>query len=523
MMSGLLILALLLVIWLLILYAVQRRERVSLSLWGPILMWKTEKGKKLIARIARKQRFWRTYADAGIAISLVVMVATFALILWNVYLTFQIAPENAPSPQMLIGLPGINPVIPIGYGILAIAVAIIVHEFSHGILAMVGKIKVKALGLIFLIVPIGAFVEPDEEEMEQVSARKRSRVFAAGPTTNLILALMCALVFSSLLVGSVSPAVEGVMIPAGGVVPDGPFDVVGTEAWSAITAINGTAVSDGERYEERVEQMSPHVIYNVTVFHGGTTAVAAVRGGLVVAGVIDDYPAHDAGLQRGDILAAINGTTITNSTVFSDLLNDTRAGETVTVQYYRYQNQSWRLNNASVVLANKYQYYEEKFPRSNKEEYRGVGFLGVSTVPLGITTMAIDTYTQRMAHPLADRQSFFLYLALPFAGLSPFPEGFTALFETPFAPDLFWPLANVIYWLFWLNFALGTFNVLPAIPLDGGYIFRDGMASLFIRLRKKMDKERAERLASGITTFFSVIVLLAIVAVIVVPRLRLFI
>ncbi|HDS59806.1 MAG TPA: peptidase M50, partial [Thermoplasmatales archaeon] len=276
-MSGLFILAILLAVWLLILYAVQRRERASLSLWGPILMWKTEKGKKLIARIARKRRFWRIYADAGIVISLVVMVATFALILWNVYLTFQIAPENAPSPQMLIGLPGINPVIPIGYGILAIAVAIIVHEFSHGILAMVGKIKVKALGLIFLIVPIGAFVEPDEEEMEQVSARKRSRVFAAGPTTNLILALACALVFSSLLVGSVSPAVEGVMVT--GTVPDGPFDVAGTQAWSAVTAINGTAVSDMERYEELVERLSPHVTYNVTVFHGGSTALAPVRGG----------------------------------------------------------------------------------------------------------------------------------------------------------------------------------------------------------------------------------------------------
>ncbi|MDD3492518.1 MAG: site-2 protease family protein [Candidatus Thermoplasmatota archaeon] len=519
-MSGLFILAILLAVWLLILYAVQRRERASLSLWGPILMWKTEKGKKLIARIARKRRFWRIYADAGIVISLVVMVATFALILWNVYLTFQIAPENAPSPQMLIGLPGINPVIPIGYGILAIAVAIIIHEFSHGILAMVGKIKVKALGLIFLIVPIGAFVEPDEEEMEQVSARKRSRVFAAGPTTNLILALACALVFSSLLVGSVSPAVEGVMVT--GTVPHGPFDVAGTQAWSAVTAINGTAVSDMERYEELVERLSPHVTYNVTVFHGGSTALAPVRGGLVVAGVADDYPAQQAGLQRGDILAIINGTTITNGTVFSDLLNETRAGESITIQYYRYHNQTWHLNATTAVLADKHGYYAKKFPRDNREDYRGRGFLGLSTVPLGITTAAIDSYTQRMAHPLTDRQSFFLYLALPFAGLSPFPEGFTALFETPFAPDLFWPLANVFYWLFWLNFALGTFNVLPAIPLDGGYIFRDGMASLFTRVRKKMDKERAERIASGVTTFFSVMVLLAIVAIIVVPRLRLF-
>jgi len=34
-----------------------------------------------------------------------------------------------------------------------------------------------------------------------------------------------------------------------------------------------------------------------------------------------------------------------------------------------------------------------------------------------------------------------------------------------------WPIVSVLTWMFLLNFAIGLFNMLPAIPLDGGYIF----------------------------------------------------
>jgi len=518
-MSGWIILAILLVVWMLLLYALQRRENASFSFWGPILMWKTERGKKLIGRLAEHHRLWRWYADAGIMLCLVVMVATFALILWNVYLTFQIAPENAPSPQMLIGLPGINPVIPIGYGILALAIAIVVHEFSHGILAMVGKIKVKALGLMFLIVPIGAFVEPDEDEMENVSARKRSRVFAAGPTTNLILAFLCALLFSGVFMGGLTPAVNGVMIT--GIASDGSFDIGDVKTWSAITALNGTAVNGTDVYDALVEHMGPQNLFTVTLYQDRETTTIEARGGLTIVNIVDNYPAEKIDLAEGDVLLSINNTILANQTIFSDILNTTRAGHTVELQYYRHQNQTWHLVNTSVLLADKYDYYQEYFPAKNKDAYKGQGFLGVSTAQLGVTTVPIDFYTKRLANPLRTRQTFFLYLALPFARLSPFPDDFTALFETPFDGEFFWPLANALYWVFWLNFALGTFNALPAIPLDGGYIFRDSMTGTIRRVRKQIDKQRAEGIAKAITTLFSVIVLLAIIAVIVVPRLRL--
>ena len=517
-MSALLLFLILIGIWTFIIYILKRKKNESLSMWGPIVMWKTERGKKLIGKIARKEKFWKAYADFGIVLSLVAMFATFALILWNVQLTFKISPENAPSPQMLIGLPGINPIIPVGYGILALAIAIIVHEFSHGILAMVGKIKVNALGLIFFIVPIGAFVEPDEEELEKVSRRKRSRVFAAGPTSNMILAFVCALVFSSLMMGALSPRTDGVVIT--GEVPDSPFDISGVKAWSAITSFNGIEINDMDDFEHATENVNPGEYYNVTVFYKGDFSNMSILGGVVVAGVIKGYPAYEAGMKAGDVLYRINGTEITNGSSFSHAMNLTATGEEINVEYYRYENGTFENHSISVVLDDKYEYYEKYDTGRNNEDFKGRGFLGLSTLPMGIKPIPVDYYPQILAHPLSSRKTLFFYIALPFAGLSPFPEALTALYDTPFPSQMFWPLANAFYWLFWLNFAIGTFNVLPAVPLDGGYIFRDGISLITKKIGKKLKEESVDRISSSITMAFSVMVLLAILAMLVIPRIR---
>ena len=177
-------------IWIFILFiAVKKGEKFGFEIAGPLLMWKTEKGKNVIDTLSKKT-IWRHYGNFSIALCALAMIFTTILILWNMIIAFQIPPQSAPSPLLILGLPGINPIIPIGYGILALAVAIMIHELFHGILARAGKITVKSLGLLFLIFPIGAFVEPDEEELKKTSRLKRSRVFSAGPSTNIILAVI---------------------------------------------------------------------------------------------------------------------------------------------------------------------------------------------------------------------------------------------------------------------------------------------------------------------------------------------
>src|SRR5438128_11194564 len=85
--------------------------------------------------------------------------------------------SNPPSPETLLGLPGINPIIPLGYGILGLAVAIILHEFSHGILSRAANIKIRSLGLIFLFFLTGAFVDPAVAELRPLPRRERGCLY----------------------------------------------------------------------------------------------------------------------------------------------------------------------------------------------------------------------------------------------------------------------------------------------------------------------------------------------------------
>lgn len=60
----------------------------------------------------------------------------------------------------------------------------------------------------------------------------------------------------------------------------------------------------------------------------------------------------------------------------------------------------------------------------------------------------------------------FLLMSALFLELRGYP------FFHPYAYDLMlpWPFINALKWIFMLNFGIGLFNLLPAIPLDGGYI-----------------------------------------------------
>src|SRR5512136_1261076 len=99
-------------------------------------MWRTGRGRNLIERLARPKRFWRAFGDLSIVLVAAAMVATTALLLWEATLVTNAAVRaNPPSPELLLGIPGLNRLIPIGYGIFGLAVAIVLHEFCHGILS----------------------------------------------------------------------------------------------------------------------------------------------------------------------------------------------------------------------------------------------------------------------------------------------------------------------------------------------------------------------------------------------------
>jgi membrane-associated protease RseP (regulator of RpoE activity) len=150
--------------------------------------------------------------------------------------------------------PGLDIFIPLGSGLIAIIILLVSHEFSHGILARVHGIKMKSMGVLtFGIIPIGAFVEPDEEHMEKKSSIEKMRVYSMGSFANLIIAFIATMLFVALSVQA------GGMIDANGVkivsLEEGFPAENYLEEGMIITAINGIPVSTLEEYISEADKI----------------------------------------------------------------------------------------------------------------------------------------------------------------------------------------------------------------------------------------------------------------------------
>lgn len=174
------------------------------------------------------------------------------------------------GPLANLGIPGLNPYIPILYGWIALVIGMVVHEGAHGVIARSLGLPVKNSGLILLlfVIPIGAFVDIDETVLKQAKRSHAGRVFAAGAGTNLVLAVLCLILLTS-LVGTMTPAANGAGITS--VSQGGPAYVRGVQPGDIVTAVNGKPVTDlttvlGENTTFKAGQS-----VNFTIYRSGQT------------------------------------------------------------------------------------------------------------------------------------------------------------------------------------------------------------------------------------------------------------
>ncbi len=509
-------------------------ERHSMSLQGPLLMWRTRRGKEFIERVAARKRFWTWYGRAALWICLISMFAIMTLLIWEATLVPQI--KRAPSPELVLGIPGINPIIPVGYGIVGLIVAIAVHEFAHGILTRVGDMKVQSLGLVFLVVPIGAFVEPDEKQLQETTRSRRSKVYAVGPGTNIVLSLVVLLLFSGLFMSSLEPSHEGALISVttGGVIADSPAERAGLSANCVITTIGGTTITSAAEVASR-NSTNPGGLVQVSYYLGGKPHTVNMTDGVVVAFTTAGYAAANSSIQTGMVLVSLNGTQIGNDSVLRDVLAHTRAGQTVSVTVMSYAGSAGQFAiNTSITeltLSDKYRYYAQFDPAGNSPSYKGVGFMGAGFSNLGMAVEDVTYYQKLLANPFAGDKSFIDYsysalrlIALPFFHLAPIQSPVTEIYHPAGAlawmPDTaFWLIANSLYWIFWLNLMVGLTNVLPAVPLDGGYMFRDFIDYILARTGRTYTKEQRDKIVGNVVLALALIVLSLILWQIVGPTL----
>ena len=171
------------------------------------------------------------------------------------------------SPLANLGLPGINPYIPIVDGWIALIVGMVIHEGAHGVVARSLGIPVKASGLLFfLVLPIGAFVDVDEGALKEARASHSGRVLAAGAGINLLAGVISLLVLVA-SVGTFTPASSGA-----GVVNVGQ----GTPAYDAglrhgdfINQVNGQSITDLNQVFGPNTTLKAGDLVNLTIYRDG--------------------------------------------------------------------------------------------------------------------------------------------------------------------------------------------------------------------------------------------------------------
>jgi membrane-associated protease RseP (regulator of RpoE activity) len=254
-----------------VVYALWRSGRIgpdrTLSLLGPALMIKTRRGRSALDRWGRFVRFWSATGDLGLALALAAMIVGVAGLVLVAIASLQLTPAQAPSVQEAVGIPGINPFIPLGYGIVALVIGVVLHELMHGVLARSQQIGVKSLGILWCVVPVGAFVEQDDAEMTAAPRRNRDRVAAAGVFANFVLAAVFFLAFSGLLAGSIQPNAAGVAVAS--VEPGSAASKAIPEPLAAgdiITAVNGTNTTSVALFESALSLTKPNQTIAVGFF-----------------------------------------------------------------------------------------------------------------------------------------------------------------------------------------------------------------------------------------------------------------
>ena len=440
--------------------------------FGVVLMVRSNWGLKTLDRIARPRRFWRIYGEVSLWLCLFCMFLV-ALTMILAFITSILSPPSAspPSASELVAIPGINPMIPLGWGAMAFIVALVIHEFGHGLLARAHGMRIRSFGLLQLgPLPLGAFAEPQYQELHKAPRKERMRMFAAGPATNLFAAFICLMLLGGLAANftsnSENPHIRGVIKDAGAY-------EAGMQPWDTIIQIDGVGVDGVEGFQTILQNYLANDTITVDLMHedGSLESIE-----LVLTDKYDYYidlgwsPSNleISGIEQGDAFVGVEG--ISDGTDGIDRL----AG-----------------------------------PFSPR--FEGGVLIQAAYTPLHVLNMMILPFEFQgvSMHPAEEA------MLMPTEGLLGDTLGLNGL--------LFF--VNFFFWLMWVNILLGFTNLIPMVPFDGGHLFKDWIKGSLNRVKRIGKKTKLwdihpmwiDHISNKASSLSSVVLLVMLLFVLLVP------
>ena len=440
--------------------------------FGVILMVRSKRGLKLLDKTVKPRGFWRFYGEVSLWVCIFSMLMV-GLLMIIAFITALVTPPQTPPPSAseLVAIPGLNPVIPLGWGALAFIVALVIHEFGHGLQARAHGMRIRAFGLLQLgPLPLGAFAEPQYEELTNAPSKERMRMFAAGPATNIFAAIVC-LMFLGGLAGQFVASDDGVHV-RGIVQEEGAYNA-GLEPWDTIQSIDGQAVTNVDDFYDIMTVYSANDTIAITVMH-----------------------------QNGQV-ETLNAT-----------LSD---------KYDYYVDLGWSKSNLEGLGI------EKGDPFLGVEGLSG-GTAGIDRLAGPLSPRWDGNILQKSVMvPFHTLSMMIVPFELQGVAMHPFEESLLEADENPFAQTLgtngLLFLVNLFFWLLWVNILLGFTNLIPMVPFDGGHMFKDmlrGILNGVKRLGRKLkfwdiNPMWIEHISSKASNISSLVLLGMIVFILIIP------
>jgi membrane-associated protease RseP (regulator of RpoE activity) len=404
--------------------------------FGMVLMLRTSKGKKTLEYISKPRRFWRAYGEVSLWVCWGAMFIVSLVIILAIISAIILGNQAEPRPlSELVAIPGISPIIPLGWGVLAFVICLVIHEFGHGIQARAHGMRVRNFGLLMAgPLPLGAFAEPEYSEISNSPRRERQRMFAAGPATNIFAAFILMIILGQ-VAGQFEPADSGVH--SSKIIVESGAAEAGLEPWDVIIAINGSDIDDTQDFVNVMDGLTAGQTVPMEIIRYSTGSQETIEVNLT-----DKYAYY---IDLGWNVETLESMGIEEGDAFLGV--QSLAGGTAGVDRLA----GWTHPDF---------------------ETSALGY--VISVPSDILNILITPFENQgvAIHPAQED------MLAAGDGWLPSLIGLSGL--------LF--LVNLLFWLIWVNILLGFTNLFPMIPFDGGHLFKDivhGMMSGLRNIGKK--------------------------------------